>query len=596
VAAGLLIGLAGTSKPHAMIALLPMLGVRLLMAQKAGIKNRFEAIITALIPAFAALIPVGVMAGYMVFSGGWPYYQDILLNYYPLYSRVSNSLTILSGSERLAFMARQMAGMSGLTLWMIPALIGLAAAVRSERFASETGFRHRILLLAGLTGVFWLYPAISGQFLPYHWNPFHLFLSLTVSLCLLAPGGDEFKPLSVLPLLALGLMFIASPIFSAQINGWFITKTVQGMPDPPLNAGRTDAIADYLKANLQAGDTVQPLDMVEGGVLHALLLADARLATRYPADYMFFHDVSNPYIQRIRQDFVTRLHEGPPRFIVDFKAYQFISGPDTSSEFPELRMFIVDNYRSVLKGPTYEIYEYTGSLFSDTQRTLIATTENNPAPADWYTRIDHLTRSEATEQAVLAAAGKPQIVVLGFFDPDYADPDRVLEHTASQKLFRIAERWSSGARLVEYYSNPAACAASERVDTAFGESIRLKAFAVQAVRLGDHRLVCVHLEWEALAQIGESFKVGVHLTPSGGGDVLAQYDSQPVGYMMPTTAWQPGQPLVDRFAIALPANLPAGKYEVSLFLYNEATQERLSVAGMDGAAQDHLSLGEIEIK
>ena len=87
-------------------------------------------------------------------------------------------------------------------------------------------------------------------------------------------------------------------------------------------------------------------------------------------------------------------------------------------------------------------------------------------------------------------------------------------------------------------------------------------------------------------------KVFVHLVADGrSSDIRAQADFYP---HLPTSAWLPGEFLQDQLEIDLPADLPAGRYELLLGLYDERTGERLPVfddAG--GAPGDSLLLQEI---
>ena len=104
--------------------------------------------------------------------------------------------------------------------------------------------------------------------------------------------------------------------------------------------------------------TVQPL-VWTGGALLAMLEARAHIATPYVFDFYFYHHVSNPYIQSLRADFMTRLQESRPRFVIEVVSIDkpWVAGPDTSREFPELRNFMRENYVITLFKEDYVIYE-----------------------------------------------------------------------------------------------------------------------------------------------------------------------------------------------------------------------------------------------
>ena len=83
------------------------------------------------------------------------------------------------------------------------------------------------------------------------------------------------------------------------------------------------------------------------------------IATPYVFDFCFYHHVSNPYIQSLRVDFVHQLQSASPRYIVEVTAIDkpWVSGEDTTREFPELRAFLMDNYSVTMDRNDYIIYE-----------------------------------------------------------------------------------------------------------------------------------------------------------------------------------------------------------------------------------------------
>ena len=91
-----------------------------------------------------------------------------------------------------------------------------------------------------------------------------------------------------------------------------------------------------------------------------MLETRARLATPYVFDFYFYHHVSTPYIQSLRADFMTSLQAENPRFIIEVTAIDkpWITGPDTSREFPELRTFLNENYSVTIHKDDYTIYEF----------------------------------------------------------------------------------------------------------------------------------------------------------------------------------------------------------------------------------------------
>jgi len=77
---------------------------------------------------------------------------------------------------------------------------------------------------------------------------------------------------------------------------------------------------------------------------------------------------------------------------------------------------------------------------------------------------------------------------------------------------------------------------------------------------------------------------------------LADGESLPGYYpatgMIPTGRWLPGRTLVETVALALPDDLPAGEYSLSLGMYDEQSMQRLPVSG-PGVESDQIVIGGI---
>ena len=67
--------------------------------------------------------------------------------------------------------------------------------------------------------------------------------------------------------------------------------------------------------------------------------------SRYLYDFYFYHHVSNPEIQFIRKDLINQLVISRPKVIIQYyDGRPWVSGKDTTREFPELQQFLTDNY------------------------------------------------------------------------------------------------------------------------------------------------------------------------------------------------------------------------------------------------------------
>ncbi|MCD6553299.1 MAG: glycosyltransferase family 39 protein [Anaerolineae bacterium] len=107
------------------------------------------------------------------------------------------------------------------------------------------------------------------------------------------------------------------------------------------------------------------------------------------------------------------------------------------------------------------------------------------------------------------------------------------------------------------------------------------------------------LYWQDLAPMRLSYTVFTHLlgpyNPATSGPLWAQDDSEPGWRSYPTTLWSPGEIILDRHTLDIPANAPPGAYQIEIGWYYWVTQERLSVREDVGNVADHLILDRVTI-
>lgn len=102
----------------------------------------------------------------------------------------------------------------------------------------------------------------------------------------------------------------------------------------------------------------------------------------------------------------------------------------------------------------------------------------------------------------------------------------------------------------------------------------------------------VTLYWLALRETGQNTKAFVHLLGPDG-SVIAQHDGDPGGGYTPTTRWRPGQIIVDRHILPLPAGLAPGSYALRAGMYQFDPLRNLTVD--PPAADDRADIGTVEL-
>lgn len=95
------------------------------------------------------------------------------------------------------------------------------------------------------------------------------------------------------------------------------------------------------------------------------------------------------------------------------------------------------------------------------------------------------------------------------------------------------------------------------------------------------RFINVDLTWRADAPLPDNYVVSLRLVDDQE-QTIATSD-QPPGYgFFPTSAWQVGQPVLDRRRIALPDSAPAGTYRLEIVMYHRPTLTEVGRATVEG--------------
>jgi len=326
---GLLFGCAAAIKPTSVVGL-PWLLWMMLRDEARPIRFRGAGFALA---GFA--LPLLGSGLYLVASGGWSEFVSLATHYWPLYGALGRQhQLVLSG--RPLYLLSEFVRFGKQAWWLAPAIVGGIFGWRVVR--ADPLLRRQFVLMAGLAVSYIIYVVIAGKFWVYHWLPFMFF-----ALQFAALSASAFRPwgLSVAALVVLvgvaSTQLRAPKIVAHQLREGEIRR---------IKGDRVDALAAYLKENVQPGQTVQPLDWA-GGAVNAMLMARVPLATRFVYDFHFYHHVHEPYIQGLQARFLEELAEKRPDFIVEVHEWRpRPSGPRTTGQFPALREFLRD-YRAV---------------------------------------------------------------------------------------------------------------------------------------------------------------------------------------------------------------------------------------------------------
>ncbi|MCB0244846.1 MAG: DUF2723 domain-containing protein [Anaerolineae bacterium] len=135
--------------------------------------------------------------------------------------------------------------------------------------------------------------------------------------------------------------------------------------------------------------------------------------------------------------------------------------------------------------------------------------------------------------------------------------------TAQGPLIRV---WPAG----EAMPDPLAHA----VDVPFGDQVRLVGYDYGPLAAHDAALLRLQLAWQVDAPVGEELKVSARLLDASG-EIVASQDAVPVHWAYPTTAWRPGETVIDAYDFVLPADIDPSTLTPLVILYRSANGEEV---------------------
>lgn len=204
-------------------------------------------------------------------------------------------------------------------------------------------------------------------------------------------------------------------------------------------------------------------------------------------------------------------------------------------------------------------------------------------------RVRPVTEQAAADELSQIVARYKRLFVLYWAETE-PDPNRYIERWLDANTYKGLETWYGTVRLV-VYAVPVVMSnqPDHALEVRFGDSLRLTGYSLVGETAAPGDILQLALFWQADAPIAARYKVFVHvLGPDG--SILTQVDREPGGGLVPTTIWQPGQTVIDRYGIAIPASAVPGRYRIAVGLY-----------GFDGvrlntSTGDHTILAEIAVR
>lgn len=204
---------------------------------------------------------------------------------------------------------------------------------------------------------------------------------------------------------------------------------------------------------------------------------------------------------------------------------------------------------------------------------------------------------EATSKELQGILSRHRRVWGVFWERSEVDPDHFVEHWLNQRGYRAWDAWYGPLQLVIYGSGTEDGEPEEEgsLEVKLGEVVVLQAYKLLDKQVGPGDIVRVSLDWQSEEEIGERYKVFVHLLDSEG-RLVAQRDSEPVGGSRPTSTWAEGEEIADNYGVLVPEGTNAGEYRLVVGMYLPSTEERLPVhAESVETIDDGVLLGGVQV-
>jgi hypothetical protein len=344
VAGGLALGLATTIKPITVL-----FGAGCVVAAAVGARS----------PARRIAGPVALLAGMAVpplLSIGWLAWQGGLSAFVTILTEYTLPIFSATGRNRMWRFLKPY----WLTLGAM-ALIALTLGPPRDRRV-----RWNLAVFGLVYGILHVVLQFKGTW--YHFHPFALFMCAVAAPALAASAGDRARWAAAPAWLraaaerALGAATMRVPIavvllaVSAALMATRDRHVFAADPVARERAERAAAVTHDLERLVRPHDTVQILDVVEGGGALALLRLHLHPANRFINDEPLFQAIHDLRIQRLRAEFMASLRARPPAAVVIFPRRWRREGYRRLQSFPELGELFAERYTLVVDRDDYKIY------------------------------------------------------------------------------------------------------------------------------------------------------------------------------------------------------------------------------------------------
>jgi hypothetical protein len=276
-------------------------------------------------------------------------------------------------------------------------------------------------------------------------------------------------------------------------------------------------------------------------------------------------------------------------FIPEYRASaQLIAdGPDWKAQtYPIIGRWIRDNTAPTISLATIDI----GHLGYYSQRRIIDLAGLvQPDVAEQIAQGDfvYAVRAYNPDVVLIGRYWLPELQLANWFQESYVEL-RQFPNRAAQTPFVLFGR-REGVKI-----QPQTFTIANPLEVNFADSVTLLGYGVGRQKLAPGDTLELTLFWRCERPLPIAYTVFTHLLSSDQAQLWGGKDGQPQDGHYPTTAWQPGETIVDRYLLPVDPATPPGEYLLEVGLYDLATGQRLPLLG-EGGENRALLPGVIEV-
>jgi hypothetical protein len=328
--AGFCLGLATFVKPTA-IVLFPAFALHRLCLVR-GTREGFLCVLFFALGGLAALVCV---CSWLLSKGSLGAFFDIQLNFVlPIYSKFRYPFSwqgnrIALGIVAVGFLA---------AIYCLSCPQNRRKPTSGAAFLASSEFIVLIMLCFGIFSYL-----VQWKFAAYQLVPAIAYSLLTVAA---AYNLSRWSPARGFRIAGLSMLVCATIVTLGQ---FYSARLVLGELFTFKRSEITATLIEDLQKPEFSNIDMQPLDDTSG-INEAFYRTDRQLPTRYLTGFQFFLNVSSPYIDALRTEFLARLAQaGYPPIIISKLQFPHASTYDTIGEWPDFVDFLKRHYRLAIE-------------------------------------------------------------------------------------------------------------------------------------------------------------------------------------------------------------------------------------------------------